>query len=218
MKIFENFFLRSKILSHTNLQGSSSFIVIDKSVKAILDSGSQIDIEKGLFQIGGSQPKTIEMPSYNCTKIVMDKNSKLIIKGNVQIATGTFIHIKENATLTLLGDNFIGHNNVIICSRNIFIGKNSSTSWNVTLIDHDGHTLYNTSGTKLKVPYRSLIIEDNVGIQMNVTIPRGIHLGSNVLIGPHTILRKDVPENKYIYSKPTTSEKHGISAGLQFFI
>ncbi|MCM2351128.1 MAG: acyltransferase [Bacteriovoracaceae bacterium] len=214
--MFKKYYQRFKFLRHVQYKGSNSFTIFDKSAEINIKKGSQIIIN-GVLKIGGSLPESIEIPSYNKTRIVMEEDTKLVIEGDVYIASGTFIHIKKGATLKLKGRNFIGHNNFLVCSKEISLGKNTSTSWNVTLIDHDGHTLYFSSGKPLKKMIRPLIIEDNVGIQMNVTIPSGITIGKNSLIGANSVIRENIPSNSLIYHRNELRRKDGISAGLQFF-
>lgn len=214
--MLRSLFRKIKFLIRLELRSSGSFVVIDKNTEITLKKNSKIIINKGVFKIGGALPGCIEMPSYHKTQITMDENSSLIIEGDVNIASGTFIHIKKNASLRISGGNFIGHNNIIICSKEISIGSNSSTSWNVTLIDHDGHTLFFNDGTALKKPIRPLKIEDNVGLQMNVTIPSGVTIGKNALIGANTTIREDIPSDTLVYNLPELRKKNGISAGLQF--
>lgn len=206
---------RIKFLLNAKYGAEKSFTIFDKSADITIGKNCNISIN-GILKIGGALPGCLEIPSYHKTYIVLEDNSKLVINGNVYIATGTFIHVKKNATLILDGDNFIGHNNFIMCSKDISIGKNTSTSWNVTLIDHDGHNLYFHNGKSLKMPIRPLKISDNVGIQMNVTIPHGITIKQNSLIGANTVVREDIPNDTFVYYKNELRIKNGISVGLQF--
>lgn len=203
-------------LRRVHLKSEGSFIIIDRKTNLNLKKGSRILINEGVFKAGGALPGCIEIPSLNKTQITLEENATLIIDGDVNIASGTFIHVKKNATLKFGGGNFIGHNNIIICSRDTNLGRNTSTSWNVTLIDHDGHKLYFPNGNALKKPSRPMNIEENVGIQMNVTIPTGVEIGKNCLIGANSVIRKNIPKDTFVYSTSELRSKNGISAGLQF--
>ncbi len=92
--------------------------------------------------------------------------------------------------------------------------KNVSLSWNVTLIDDDGHFYYSSSGRKIKKIYRPMIVKKNAGIQMNVVVPKGIIIGENSIVAANCVLRSDVPDNSLVYQKNETVVKAGFTTGF----
>jgi acetyltransferase-like isoleucine patch superfamily enzyme len=201
---------------NTFLESKDSHIFIDPNTKIHFSRGSQIIIKKGILKIGGNHPRSEGMPSLNKTIIFLGEGCKLIVEGDAYIASGSYICLKNKSNLILEGGNYIGADNKIFTFNETRIGKNTSTSWNVTLMEDDGHDLYFKNGTPVKKIYRKMIIDENVGIQMNVTIPRGVTIGANSLIGANSVIRKDIPKDTLVYSDVTLKEKHGFSAGLQF--
>lgn len=156
------------------------------------------------------------MPSLNKTILHLEDHSTLIIEDDVFIGSGTYICLRNKSTLHFKGKNYIGHDNKIISSHSTEIGINTSTSWNVTLMEDDGHNLYDINGRIIKKQYRPMKLGDNVGIQMNVTIPRGVNIGPNSLLGANTVIRRNIPNDTLIYTDNILRTKHGFSAGLQF--
>lgn len=213
--MIKNFIQKLKFLRNVEYADDRAYIIFDGKVQLIAPKSSRI-IVRGILKVGGALPSSPAIPSYNKTCIILEPGSTLIIEDDVYIASGTMINIRRGATLTFKGKNYIGHNNYIMCSNKVIIGKNTSTSWNVTLIDHDGHTLYSKTGKPFKRLKKPLIIGDNVGIQMNVTIPTGNTIGENSLIGANSVVRENIPENTVVYHNYELRKKHGISAGLQF--
>jgi len=111
-------------------------------------------------------PNAIDLPSYNKTILVMEEGSSLGIKGNLFIASGTTIIIRKNAKMIFHGNNYIGHNNLLIAHDHFEMGENTSTSWNVTLMEDDGHDLYYATGKIFPKRRSPLILSKNVGIQI----------------------------------------------------
>jgi len=212
MKFYRYF----KFLKRADFNPKSTSILISKEADFFIKDSSQIKITGRIIKLGGSHPNAIDLPSYNKTILVMEEGSSLEIKGNLFIASGTTIIIRKNAKMIFHGNNYIGHNNLLIAHDHFEMGENTSTSWNVTLMEDDGHDLYYATGKIFPKRRSPLILSKNVGIQMNVTIPRGISVGENALIGAGTILRSNVEANHLIYSNPIQKLKPNISAGLQF--
>lgn len=203
-------------MRHTNLIQNDANIFIDRGVDFYFGKNSKLIINSGILKVGGTHPKSTGMPSLNRTIIALEENSQFIIDGDCYIASGSYFALHKGSTLFMNGKNYIGHDNKFFVHDYMSIGKNVSTSWNVTLIEDDGHHLFDMHGRIVKKIKKNMIIEDNVGIQMNVTIPRGVKVGENSLIGANSVIRKDVSPNTLVYSDILTREKHGFSAGLQF--
>lgn len=210
---FSDFFHRLRLIRSCHFEDESSQILISKSTRAYIKPGACIKIQNGLLQIGGNYPRHVSMPSLDKNVICMEEDAVLEVYDDVFLSQGAYINIKKGGHLVFKGGNFIGHNCRIICKDRVEVGKNSSTSWNVTLIDDDGHHLY-LKDKKIPRTKRPLEIGDYVGIQMNVTIPRGVKVGNQSLLGANTVIREDIPEKKLVYTKNELKVKDDISAGL----
>ena len=207
-------FKRFKALQHVSLNSSDSQFFFNKDTNISFKKSSCIEINAGTFSIGYNLPNNISMPAYKKSNIILGENSKIIINGNVFVGPGSYICVRDNATLSFDGGNYINSNNIIIVDRKVEIGENSSTSWNVTMIDDDGHYFYNQNGKKLKKIFHPLTIGKNCGIQMNVTIPRGVSIGENSIVSAHSIVRENISSNSLIYPDIKLKVKEGFSTGF----
>ena len=97
------------------------------------------------------------------------------------------------------------------------IGSGTSISWNFSAIDWDSHHFYDCSGQKIERSINPLIIGDNVAIQPNVFIPKGLSIGDNAVIGSNTVLRSDVPPNCLAYSDHKLKVKDNVTSGFKFY-
>ncbi|MDG2432912.1 acyltransferase [Flavobacterium sp.] len=107
----------------------------------------------------------------------------------------------------IIGDNcYIGKGSVIWSGQKIKIGNNVLISHNVTIIDSDSHELdpieradsykkliqFGHPFTAGKIKTSPIIIEDYVWISYNVSILKGVTIGTGAIIGAGSIITKDV--------------------------
>ena len=81
-----------------------------------------------------------------------------------------------------IGDNvFLNHNCSITCAEKVTIGNHCMFANNIVIIDHD-HVI-DGNGVTGELTARPVIIEDHVWCGANVTITKGVHIGSGAVIG-----------------------------------
>lgn len=204
-----NFISRFLILSKVKV--NNGLFLFSKNVTIKLQKGAKLIINNGIFRAGYS----ISDDCFSCfekTNIYLDENSILEINGDLNLGPGTSLILNKNSHMIFGGSNIIAHNNTFFCFRKIEFGKNTCTSWNCQFMDSDGHDLYSArnGGHFLKPLYRPLVVEENVGFQMNVTIPRGITIGKNALISTGAILREDIPAESLVIVEQNLKIKKGI--------
>jgi acetyltransferase-like isoleucine patch superfamily enzyme len=215
-KALLNFIRKRSFLKITQYVSDDSAIIFGSNIEVSSADTSNIQLN-GKLLLG--VPLTGTNPGFahkHNTVISLAKNSKLIIHGDVHVAPGCTIRIGENGVLELGGKNVIAHDTIIIATKKITIGKNSSVSWNCNLIDDDAHSFYRTDGKKIKRIRKPLVIGDNVGIQMNVVIPSGGTIGDNSIISANTVIRSDVPQDTLIYSLSENKSLSNFTTGFQF--
>jgi acetyltransferase-like isoleucine patch superfamily enzyme len=179
------------------------------------ESGSKIILNNAHVRLGFPIPNAPPFASKTKSSIYLGKNSKIIFNGAVTIAPGANIRLKENAVLIFEGKTHIAHDFLLICSQKVHIGEFSVFSWNVSMIDDDGHHFSDSKGRLLKGFYKPLVIGKNVGIQMNSIIPRGISVGDNSVISCGTVARTDIPANCLAYQDSSLRIRKGISAPVR---
>ncbi|MFC1522857.1 acyltransferase [Elusimicrobiota bacterium] len=210
------FFKRLRILSKVQLVSETSEFYFSKQVDFELNAGASIEVH-GKVTIGFPLPGTgLGFPAHDKTVISLGKNARLKFLGDTFIANGSGLYVGENGVFTFAGNNFIAHNSLFLCKKEIWYGKNSSSSWNFTAIDDDNHSFYHTNGTPVHKKPKPLIIGDNVAIQVNVIIPAGVTIGANSIIGAGTVIRQDIPPNVRAYGKQEMRIKEGVTYGFQF--
>lgn len=208
-------FHRYKALRRIHFEGDNSHLFFEKNVWFYLEKSSKVFIGDGIVKIGSSFPNRPPRPSYDKTVIALKENATLRLGSGVHICPGVSICVGRGATMTLEGGNWVANNCTFICTREIHIGRNTSLSWNVTLIDDDGRTFYREDGTPIESSPRRLIIGSNAGLMMNVVVPKGVLIGKNAVIGANTVVRRDVPDNCLVYQNPEMRVRHDTTVGLQ---
>ena len=193
---------RYKALKHVVLLGDDARFFPHKDVQFFIEHSAQVIIEKGVLTLGYRLPKIKSRPTYDKSVFVLEKNATLQISGDVFIAPGFYFHVRNGGKVVFRGQNWIAHNCTMICSNYMEFGMNASLSWNVTMIDDDGRSFFTVEGSPIKKETCSLILKDNVGIQMNVVIPKGVEIGRNSIVGANTVVRQNIPENCLVYQNP----------------
>ena len=121
--------------------------------------------------------------------------------------------------------------------KNIFIGNNFYSSFNLTIIDENlvkfGNNIYlgpnctfNTINTPLDKNKRSeriitsheIKIGNNVCFEGSVKVLNGITIGDNVIIKAGSLIDKDIPSNSLIEGNPSKIIQSNISINIQNFI
>lgn len=204
---------RFKALKHVRLDGNRSRFIFAGSVNIRCGKGARIIVNNGIVRLGFPLPGHIKHASYATSEITLEDGATLQFDGDVCIASGATLFIGKDSTAIFAGNNFISHNFKLICTKEFRMGRFSNTSWNVTLIDDDKHRFRRPDGQVLRGLPRPLIIGDNVGLQMNVSIPRGVRIGNSSVIAGGMTVREDIPENSTTFEEIKVKVKHGFCCG-----
>lgn len=172
--------------------------------------GAKLIINDGMFRVGYSLPGVPNYSSYRAGGIFLEEGSELVVNNSVIIGPGVTIRVKKGGKLVLDGPVQIAHNFTMIVSKFAKIGSGTSISWNVTMIDDDNR-YFSKEGVRIKGFRRPLLLGENVGIQMNVSIPRGVTIGDNAIVSSGTCLRQDVSSSTLVFSENKLKVKKGIS-------
>ncbi len=114
---------------------------------------------------------------------------------------GTLIRVTQNATFKMGKNSGFNSYCIVTAQDSITLGDNVIIGPFVTMHDHDhafgdGVTM-KTSGY-VTAP---IVIEDNVWIGGNVTILKGVRIGTGSVIAAGTIVSKDIPPHSIVYDK-----------------
>ena len=197
-----NLILRLKAFSHVRYNSDTAKFVAHPKVRLSLAKDSAIEINSGTCSLGYPLPAVGWCAAHEYSHLVLAAGSRLIINGDVFIAPGFTIRVKAGATVVFGGFNHIAQNFFLLCSDRCEVGRDTVISWNVTMLDNDGHAFQSTRrGKEVALPKRPLILQKNIGVQMHVVIPRGVTVGDNAVISASTVVRQDIPANSLAYTR-----------------
>ncbi len=118
-------------------------------------------------------------------KIINEGGS--IITKNCQFYSGVRIEICKNAELVIGNGTYINRNTLIHSKISVRIGNNCRISWDVIIIDENGHEIPGIQNAK------PIIIDDDVWIGCRAIILRGVHIGEGAVIAAGSVVTKSVP-------------------------
>lgn len=156
---------------------------------------AQILIESGRFLNFGDKKNT---KSKLETRLFMDKNAQLIIRGNRNIMYDSDIQIFEGATLSF-GSGRCNSGLKIVCSDNITIGNNVNIGRDVWIRDNNGGHYIIQTGYVDKAP---VIIKDDVWIGSCVTIMKGVTIGEGAVVAANSVVTTNVPPRSMVSGNP----------------
>nr|WP_020404170.1 acyltransferase [Gracilimonas tropica] len=107
---------------------------------------------------------------------------------NCQFYSGVRFEIGPEGNLSIGNGTYINRNTLIICEKEVRIGRNCKISWNVTIMDSDLHPLNSE-----KVENKAVHIEDDAWIGCEAIILKGVTVGKGAIIAAGSLVTKDVP-------------------------
>ena len=136
----------------------------------------------------------------NCS-IICDDGADLVLD-NVHISYGSMIRAAKNSSISIT-DTFIGRNCVIVATENIQIDSDCLIAEMVVIRDQD-HNFDLSNNLVSQQGYSSspILIKKNVWIGSKSSILKGVNIGSNSVIGAHSIINKEVPESSLAVGNP----------------
>ena len=174
---------------------------IFKRVKITQDTGGAI-INKGRLKLGCTFRGCRYLDSLLCIR----EGGKLIVNDVLEVYSGFFWSINENATLEI-DSLYINYNSNISCYESIKIGKNVYIGEGATIRDSDSHLVV-YEGYIMTKP---IVISDNVWIGLNATILKGVTVGEGAVIAAGAVVTKDVPPYSMVAGVPAKVVKTNIN-------
>lgn len=133
---------------------------------------------------------------------------KVEIIGNGNIVIGKFLMSRGPLYLKTVNDGklkigekvFFNHNCSITCAENIIVGDHCMFANNLVIIDHDHEV--GEAGVTGSLVSKPIIIEDRVWCGANVTITKGVHIGTGAVIGANAVVVNDVEAHSIVAGVP----------------
>ncbi len=127
----------------------------------------------------------------------------------------------ERDGLIEIGDNCYLANASLVCVSRVTLGKRVMVAGGVTIVDSDFHPLdpagrmrdtveLSPIGDKSKrkqPPARPVTVEDDVWIGYNATILKGVRIGRGAVIGPGSVVVRDVPAGATVAGNPAVVQE-----------
>ncbi|MDR0920429.1 MAG: polysaccharide pyruvyl transferase family protein [Oscillospiraceae bacterium] len=142
----------------------------------------------------------------NCL-IDLKAGAKIIVEGNFKIYHSCRIVVHKNAVLTL-GRGYINTDSKIICSKSITIG-NAIIAPDCYIVDSDYHTIQDENGNIIN-PSAPVKFEGHVWLGQNVTVLKGVTIGTGTCVGAKSLVTKDIPPNSLAVGVPAKVIKSNI--------
>lgn len=185
----ENVIRRQKYLY---LNKSRTDIQFDTCSKLVLNA----KLYTGIQQVKGA---------LSDTRIWLQDNSQLVINGDFQVYSNSFIRVAPNSKL-VLNEGFINENVQITCGDYIEIGKGCTIGRDVVIRSFDGHTI-EEDGYVISKP---IIIGQHVWIGQGATILKGVAIGDGAIIAAGALVTKDVPAHSIVGGNPAKVIKENV--------
>jgi acetyltransferase-like isoleucine patch superfamily enzyme len=169
-------------------------IIVSRRTRILLERGARIELAPGSRLYLGRNVH-IGKP----LRLLMNRNSRLTIRGEVGLYSGTRIAVAENAHLEIGDQSYINYDASLTCLDHISIGKDCAISWNTNIIDGNFHELIVAGKPKPRT--RPLQIGDHVWIGTGVVIV-GASVGDGTVVGAGSVVTSDMPSKVLVTGNP----------------
>lgn len=160
---------------------------IDSVNQKIIESGN---IYCGMIRLGLRTSSLLDHKD----SIHLNIQGILKFKGPGFIGNQSYIEISPSGYVEL-NENFGITGGIKISSRkSIIIGKRFSSSWDVSIIDTDFHTMVNILNSVENLPNKAILIENDVWICNKALVLKGSVLPPNTTVAAGAIINKDYSE------------------------
>lgn len=172
---------------------------------------------RGNIQLAIADDCIIDQPEHPCyigqywggtsrdlpTTIRLGSLSRLTLNG-VNILRGVNLGTGKEAILKVGLGSYIAWRSNLYASNSIIIGENCAISFDVTIMDNDGHGFGSP-------PYSApIVIEDNVWIGCRATILKGVTIGKGSVVAAGAVVTKSCPPNSLIGGVPAKLIRKGV--------
>ena len=159
-----------------------------------LHKGAKIKINNGILNIGVKKNRKSKAE----TRLFMDTNARLNIKGSRSFMYNSDIQVFKDAELSF-GSGNCNSGLQIVCAEKISIGKETYIGRDVWIRDNNGgHTIVQAGYTN-SAP---VIIGDFCWIGSNVVIMKGVTIGEGSVIAANSVVMSNIPPHSLASGNP----------------
>lgn len=147
----------------------------------------------------------------NCSVVVRGESNRLVIADKA-ILRNTIVEIMgNNCTIEIGEKSMIGDNCYLSAKEDgisLVIKDNCGLSRNVKVMTSDGHPIFQDN---IRInPAKNIRIDKHTWIGDNVTILKGVTIGSGCVIGINSTVVKDIPSRTVAVGNPAKVIKENI--------
>lgn len=146
---------------------------------------------------------------------IVGNNNLIKFSKNVQVGPGCSFWTEGNNCKIIIGENTTFtqrvHFNAQEDNSEIICGKDCMFSNTIIVRTSDSHAIIDTETHKRINPAKNVIIGDHVWIAPSTTIMKGANIGSNTIVGSHTLVTKSIPSNVLAVGMPAKVVKEGVT-------
>ncbi len=112
----------------------------------------------------------------------------MLITNHCQFYSGVRLEIGKKGVLQIGNGTYLNRNTLVVCEKEILIGKNCKIAWDVIIMDTDLHPINSNP-----IINKSVYIDDNVWIGCRAIILKGVTIGRGAVIAAGSVVTKDIP-------------------------
>jgi len=176
--------------------------MIGQKVKLDICKDAKIVIKDGAtLRIGILDHPLVNEGSVS-VKLTILGDGKLIVDGKTIICKDCSIFIDKGAELEM-DDCILNGANRIHCRQEIHIGKGSTASWGVEIMDNDGHAIFfDPDDPNPLIKTAPVHIGNKCWIGQNCIILKGVVIGDGSIIGAGSVVTRDILQNTIVVGNP----------------
>lgn len=169
--------------------------------------------KKTKMYVGGDNNKIFvdeHSETYDLCIAVMGNNNTLIIKKDAFVSGR--IELIGNGNTVTIGEK-TGCGQAVILAHHgtrVTIGDGCLFSNEIQIRTTDSHSILDENGKRIN-PDRDVFISDRVWLGTGVTVMKGAHIGSDVVVGAKSVVSKSVPNNVVVAGIPARIVKENIT-------
>jgi tetrahydrodipicolinate N-acetyltransferase len=191
-----------RTIYHSRRAGGQCIVI--RGTRLRLEPGSKIQIAPGGRLVLGARR---DGPA-PCSVHLM-RNARLSVHGPATIMRGARILVAQSAHLEIGPRSYINYDSTVTCYDHITIGAECAISWNVNILDGNGHDLV-VAGEQ-RPSCRPIVIGDNVWIGTGAVILSGVTIGDGAVVAAGSVITSDVPSKTVAAGNPARVVREGVT-------